>query len=41
MYEHGMGCEKDLDKAIEWYGKSAEDEFEYSQKRLLELVKIK
>ena len=41
MYEYGKGCEKDLDKAIEWYGKSAEDEFDYSQKKLLELVKIK
>jgi TPR repeat protein len=24
MYEHGIGCEKDINKAIEWYKKSAD-----------------
>ena len=38
-YEKGSGTEKDLDQAIYWYKKSAEQGYSYAQKELKNLIK--
>jgi TPR repeat protein len=39
LYEKGMGVEKDLDAAIEWYRKAAEQGEENAQSALERLAK--
>jgi TPR repeat protein len=38
MYEYGIGVKKDIDQAIYWYKKSAEQEYQYAKNKLKVLL---
>jgi TPR repeat protein len=39
MYEKGKGIEKNMEQAIYWYKKSAEQEYHNAKKKLQKLLK--
>src|SRR5581483_8375290 len=41
MYEKGDGIKKDIDRAIYWYKKSAEQKYNHAQDKVKKLCKIK
>ena len=41
MYENGEGIEKDIDQAIYWYKKAAEQGDKEAQKELKKILRIK